>query len=69
MFVSGDPLRSPGPRGEQLRDTSFMLWLNASAHDCEVTLPLNDWVQQGSVVLSTDPENPVGQPGRRPARP
>ena len=23
MAVSGDPLRSPGPRGEQLRDTSF----------------------------------------------
>ena len=29
MFVSGDPLRSPGPRGEQLRDRSFLLWLNA----------------------------------------
>ena len=56
MFVSGDPLRSPGPRGEQQRDSSFMLWLNASPHDCEVTLPLNEWVQQGAVVLSTDPE-------------
>ncbi len=62
MFVSGDPLRSPGPRGEQLHDSSFMLWLNASEHDCEVTLPLNDWVQRGTVVLSTDPENAVGQP-------
>ena len=30
MFVSGDPLRSPGPHGEQLRDKSFLLWLNAS---------------------------------------
>ena len=29
MFVSGDPLRSPGPRGEQQRDTSFMLWSTA----------------------------------------
>jgi glycogen operon protein len=62
MFVSGDPLRSPGPHGEQLHDTSFMLWLNASEHDCSVTLPLNDWVQHGTVVLSTDPENTVGQP-------
>ncbi len=60
MFVSGDPLRSPGPRGEQLRDTGFMLWLNASPHDCKVTLPPNEWVQQGVVVLSTDPENPLG---------
>ena len=29
MFVSGDPLRSPGPRGEQQRDASFLLWFNA----------------------------------------
>ena len=29
MFVSGDPLRAPGPRGEQLRDSSFLLWFNA----------------------------------------
>ncbi len=60
MFVSGDPLRSPGPRGEQQRDTSFMLWSNASAHACEVTLAANDWVQSGAVVLSTDPDQPVG---------
>ncbi len=60
MFVSGDPLRSPGPRGEQQRDTSFMLWVNASPRECEVTLPNNEWVQHGSVVLSTDPANPDG---------
>jgi glycogen operon protein len=59
MFVSGDPLRSPGPRGEQQRDTSFKLWLNGSPHDCEVTLPMNEWVQQGVVVLSTDPAIPL----------
>jgi glycogen operon protein len=39
-----------------------MLWANASPRGCEVTLPLNEWVQQGTVVLSTDPENPIGQP-------
>jgi glycogen debranching enzyme GlgX len=55
MFVSGDPLRSPGPRGEQQRDASFMIWLNGSAADCEITLMENAWVQSGSVVLSTDP--------------
>jgi glycogen operon protein len=54
MFVSGDPLRSPGPRGEQQRDSSFLIWFNGSMEDCEVTLPKNDWVQSGSVVLSTD---------------
>jgi glycogen debranching enzyme GlgX len=60
MFVSGDPLRSPGPRGEQLHDSSFMLWLNGSAAECNVTLPPNKWVQRGAVVLSTDAGNPVG---------
>ena len=30
MFVSGAPLRSPGPRGEQQVDKSFMLWFNSS---------------------------------------
>ena len=29
MFVSGDPLRSPGPRGEQQLDSSFLIWLNS----------------------------------------
>jgi glycogen operon protein len=54
MFVSGDPLRSPGPRGEQQRDSSFLIWLNGSAEDVEVRLPENEWVQTGTVVLSTD---------------
>jgi glycogen operon protein len=62
MFVSGDPLRSPGPRGEQQRDSSFMIWLNSAAEPVEVTLPKNDWVQSGEVVLSTDPDSPAGTP-------
>ena len=60
MFVSGDPLRSPGPRGEQQHDSSFMLWINGSPSDCEITFPSNEWVQRGVVALSTDPGNPVG---------
>ena len=46
MFVSGDPLRSPGPRGEQQRDASFLLWFNAGEEPVEVVLPDNDWVQR-----------------------
>jgi glycogen operon protein len=60
MFVSGDPLRSPGPRGEQQRDSSFKLWLNGSGEECKATLPTNEWVQHGVVILSTDPGTPVG---------
>ena len=56
MFVSGDPLRSPGPRGEQQRDASFILWCNAGADRVEATLPDNEWVRAGEVALSTDPD-------------
>jgi len=61
MFVSGDPLRAPGPRGEQQRDSSFLLWLNGSPTDAEVDLPVNEWVRAGEVVLSTDEDLQVGK--------
>ncbi|TNM41157.1 glycogen debranching protein GlgX [Nocardioides albidus] len=60
MFVSGRPLREPGPRGEQQIDASFLMWFHAGAEPVEVHLPDNDWVHAGSVVLSTDPELPEG---------
>ena len=61
MFVSGDPLRAPGPRGEQLRDSSFLLWFNAHHEPGKATLPANEWVHEGEVVLSTDTTHPVGE--------
>ncbi len=60
MFVSGAPLRSPGPRGEQQVDKSFMLWFNSDWQPQQISLPENDWVQTGEVVLSTDVKLPVG---------
>ncbi|MGZ4497881.1 MAG: glycogen debranching protein GlgX, partial [Nocardioides sp.] len=62
MFVSGAPLRSPGPRGEQQVDKSFMVYLNAAARPVPVELPENDWVHAGEVVLSTDFKLPPGTP-------
>ncbi|GAB3862188.1 glycogen debranching protein GlgX [Nocardioides maradonensis] len=64
MFVSGKPLRDPGPRGEQQLDSSFLVWFHAGAGDVELFLPDNDWVHSGSVVLSTDPDLAVGTPVR-----
>ncbi|QWC84833.1 glycogen debranching protein GlgX [Nocardioidaceae bacterium] len=60
MFVSGDPLRAPGPRGEQLHDDSFLLVLNAQPEDIEFTAPEQPWFSGGEVVLSTDPRIAVG---------
>ncbi|WP_249423960.1 glycogen debranching protein GlgX [Nocardioides coralli] len=62
MFVSGDPLRSPGRRGEQQRDASFVTWCNAGAEPVTALLPENAWVRTGEVVLSTDPAITVGSP-------
>src|SRR3954470_11173306 len=61
MFVSGDPLRAPGPRGEQLRDLSFLLWFNAHAQPVKAKIPRNRWGSAGEVVLSTDAGPPVGE--------
>ncbi|GAA1730874.1 glycogen debranching protein GlgX [Microbacterium paludicola] len=60
MFVSGRPLREPGPQGQQMLDASFLLWFNAHDHAIEVALPENEWVRVGEVVLSTDPDVPEG---------
>ena len=62
MFVSGAPLRSPGPRGEQQVDSSFAMFFNSGARTVPVVIPENDWVQTGEIVLSTDPKQPVGTP-------
>jgi glycogen debranching enzyme GlgX len=62
MFVSGRPLRSPGPRGEQQVDASFVLWFHSGDRPVTVHLPDNDWVHAGEVVLSTDPRLEVGTP-------
>jgi glycogen debranching enzyme GlgX len=61
MFVSGDPLRAPGPRGERLRDCSFLVWFNAHPDPGKAKLPLNEWVHAGEVVLSTDAGHQVGE--------
>ncbi|MGN6781319.1 MAG: glycogen debranching protein GlgX [Marmoricola sp.] len=60
MFVSGSPLRAPGPRGEIQRDASFLLWLNGSDTDTACVVPRNPWVLGGEVVLSTDRTLPTG---------
>ncbi len=62
MFLNGAPLRSPGPRGEQVRDKSFMIWLNAGGDDAELVLPANQWVHHGEVVLSTNADIALGTP-------
>jgi glycogen operon protein len=60
MFVSGDPLRARGPRGELMRDKSFLMWFHAPGEPGKAVQPANEWVSEGEVVLSTDPAHAVG---------
>jgi glycogen debranching enzyme GlgX len=62
MFVSGDPLRQPGPHGERQSDASFLMWFHADDEPIDVVLPRNDWVEHGEVALSTDPALEIGKP-------
>ncbi|MDI6943683.1 glycogen debranching protein GlgX [Microbacterium barkeri] len=60
MFLSGGPLREPGPHGEQLVDHSFLFWFNAGETEVTITFPENEWISMGDVVLSTDEAVPPG---------
>ncbi|MCW2817172.1 MAG: glycogen debranching enzyme GlgX [Nocardioides sp.] len=62
MFVLGSPLRSPGPRGEQQSDRSFVIWYHSGDDPVDLVLPENPWARAGEVVLSTAPEITVGTP-------
>ncbi len=61
MFLSGEPLRFPGPRGEMLQDASFLVWFNAHPEPGTVALPDQAWVKAGEVVLSTDEDHVPGE--------
>jgi glycogen operon protein len=41
-----------------------MIWLNSETEPIDVTLPENQWVHAGEVVLSTDPDLKPGTPVR-----
>ncbi len=61
MFLSGDPLRFPGPRGELLQDASFLIWFNAHPQAGAVSLPDQAWVKAAEIVLSTDEDHHHGE--------
>ncbi|MPZ97661.1 MAG: glycogen debranching protein GlgX, partial [Propionibacteriales bacterium] len=39
FLLSGDAIRTRGPRGEVISDHSYVVWMHAGADDCEVRLP------------------------------
>ncbi|MGH3171119.1 MAG: glycogen debranching protein GlgX, partial [Trebonia sp.] len=53
VFLNGDTLPDPGPRGERLADDSFLLLFNAHDADVPFTLPGGKWGQLWMTDLDT----------------
>jgi isoamylase len=53
VFLNGDAITEPDPRGERIRDGSFLLLFNASELDLEFTVPPERYGQQWAKVLDT----------------
>jgi glycogen operon protein len=57
MFLNGREIPTPGPRGEDIEDDSFLLLFNAEGEDRVFTLPRRRFGAQWVLELTTaDPE-------------
>ena len=56
LFVNGDAIPNPGPRGERIRDDSFLLLFNAHSEERGITLPRAHFGAFWTLEVST--ENP-----------
>ncbi|MFD3525527.1 glycogen debranching protein GlgX [Streptomyces sp. NPDC058653] len=56
VFLNGQAISEPGPRGERITDDSFLLMFNASAQTLEFTVPVDHGSQWRIVVDTSRPE-------------
>ncbi|MFD4698828.1 glycogen debranching protein GlgX [Streptomyces niveus] len=56
VFLNGQAISEPGPRGERISDDSFLLMFNASAQELEFAVPANLGSQWRMVVDTARPE-------------
>ncbi|WP_405793509.1 glycogen debranching protein GlgX [Streptomyces sp. NBC_01506] len=56
VFLNGQAISEPGPRGERIFDDSFLLMFNASAETLEFAVPANHGSQWRVVVDTSRPE-------------
>ncbi|MEU8887635.1 glycogen debranching protein GlgX [Streptomyces sp. NPDC048442] len=68
VFLNGEAISEPGPRGERIADDSFLLMFNASARTLEFMVP-EDHGEQWEVVVDTAREDgvPPGTGGKHDA--
>ncbi len=67
VFLNGDAITEPGPRGERVRDDSFLVLLSAHGDQVRFTLPPARFGECWAVVTDTAaPDGPAGASGRPP---
>jgi isoamylase len=62
VFLNGDAISEPGPRGEPIVDDSFLLMFNAAEHDLEFTLPPSGYGEQWLTEFDTADPRPAADP-------
>ncbi|MGH3366148.1 MAG: glycogen debranching protein GlgX [Nocardioidaceae bacterium] len=53
VFLNGDGIREPGPRGEVVTDDSFLMLFNGGAEDVKFTVPGGPYADGWQLVLNT----------------
>ena len=61
MFLNGQEIAAPGPRGERVEDDSFLMLFNAHHEDVTFTLPTRRFGSSWELVLTT--ADPATEPG------
>ena len=69
VFLNGDRITEPDPRGERVRDDSFLLLFSADSQPCRFTLPGPQFGGSWAVVLDTGADSPAEGAGVRRREP
>ncbi|WP_067545755.1 glycogen debranching protein GlgX [Nocardia crassostreae] len=67
VFLNGDGIREPGPRGERITDDSFLLCFNA--HDAALGFTLPDTGHGRDWAVALDCSTPTGEPSANTTHP
>jgi glycogen operon protein len=62
VFLNGDAISEPDPRGGKIADARFLLLFNAHSKPLTFTLPEASYAAGWEVVIETDPKS-LGVPG------
>ncbi|TDC62395.1 glycogen debranching enzyme GlgX [Actinomadura sp. GC306] len=68
VFLNGDAITEPDPRGRRVRDDSFLLLINAGSEAVEFTLPGGEYGERWEFVLATAEPGTIGERPRLKAR-